>query len=76
MACELLARYPLFGLLTPPQLDALVSTGEERTFSTGETIFQEGSAGVLCKNLVCSGTKTNSVLRSFAVHTSGHTNGF
>lgn len=38
-------RYPLFGLLDVPQLEILRSAGQEVSFSTGETIFQEGTLG-------------------------------
>ncbi|MEZ5950519.1 MAG: cysteine peptidase family C39 domain-containing protein [Planctomycetaceae bacterium] len=40
-----LARYPLFGLFDAPQLEILESAGQEVCFSTGETIFQEGTLG-------------------------------
>lgn len=43
---HLLSRYPLFALLTPKQLNRWIAEGYELTFSTGETIFQEGTAGV------------------------------
>lgn len=45
MLPELLRRCPLFSLLTPRQWDVLVPAGQEATFRTGETIFQEGSRG-------------------------------
>jgi CRP-like cAMP-binding protein len=44
LAC--LQRYPLFNLLTPFQLATWASAGQELTLATGETIFQEGAAGV------------------------------
>lgn len=45
MARADLARYPLFGLLTRPQLDDWLAAGQEAAFAAGETIFQENSAG-------------------------------
>jgi subfamily B ATP-binding cassette protein HlyB/CyaB len=44
LAC--LRRYPLFNLLTPFQLATWLGAGQELTLATGETIFQEGAAGV------------------------------
>ncbi len=42
---DCLRRYPLFDLLTPAQLGAWLKRGQELTAATGETLFQEGSAG-------------------------------
>src|SRR5437764_945991 len=42
MPPDLYRRCPLFSLLTPRQWDVLVPAGQEATFRTGETIFQEG----------------------------------
>ncbi len=44
VAC--LRRYPLLNVLTSSQLSTWLGTGQELTLATGETIFQEGAAGV------------------------------
>jgi CRP-like cAMP-binding protein len=65
---HLLCRYPLFALLTPKQLNRWVAEGQELTFSTGETIFQEGTAGVWVyliiqgKIRIVKKSKTNSLV--------------
>lgn len=65
---HLLSRYPLFALLTPKQLNRWVAEGYELTFSTGETIFQEGTAGVWVyliiqgKIRIVKKSKTNSLV--------------
>lgn len=43
---DCLRRYPLFNLLSPRQLDVWLQGSAELTLSTGETVFQEGAAGV------------------------------
>jgi CRP-like cAMP-binding protein len=45
MARDLLRRYPLFALLDSRHLDGWLAAGQELTFTTGETIFQEGTPG-------------------------------
>jgi CRP-like cAMP-binding protein/predicted double-glycine peptidase len=40
-----LLRYPLFNLLSPAALEGWWAAGQEASFATGETIFQEGSRG-------------------------------
>ena len=45
MAREQLCRYPLFRLLSPRQLDDWVAAGQDLTCATGETVFQENTAG-------------------------------
>jgi CRP-like cAMP-binding protein len=45
MIRELLARYPLLGLLSPGQLDDWIAAGQERSVATGETVFQENTPG-------------------------------
>jgi ATP-binding cassette subfamily B protein len=42
----LLRRYPLFNLLRPSQFDIWLRASQELTFDTGQTIFQEGGAGI------------------------------
>lgn len=65
---HLLSRYPLFALLTPKQLNRWIAEGYELTFSTGETIFQEGTAGVWVyliiqgKIRIVKKSKTNSLV--------------
>jgi CRP-like cAMP-binding protein len=41
-----LRRYPVFNLLNAHQLSTWLTSGQELSFALGETIFQEGSAGV------------------------------
>src|ERR1051325_12131932 len=43
---DCLRRYPLFNLLEPEQLETWLTVSRELPFAVGETIFQEGSAGV------------------------------
>jgi ATP-binding cassette subfamily B protein len=45
MAGKLLARYPLFRLLSARQLDDWIASGKEIACATGETIFQENTPG-------------------------------
>ncbi|MFN9719151.1 MAG: cysteine peptidase family C39 domain-containing protein [Planctomycetota bacterium] len=45
MLQRLLRRYPLFELLDRDAIDALVGQSSEWEFSTGEMLFQEGTAG-------------------------------
>lgn len=45
MPARALAAYPLFALLTSEQLAGWVRSGQEFVCATGETIFQEGTAG-------------------------------
>jgi ATP-binding cassette subfamily B protein len=45
MARKLLERYPLFRLLSAPQLDDWIAAGQEIASATGETIFQENTPG-------------------------------
>ncbi len=45
MAGKSLARYPLFRLLSPQQLDDWIAAGQEIACATGETIFQENTPG-------------------------------
>jgi CRP-like cAMP-binding protein len=45
MTRKLLTRYPLFRLLSAPQLDDWIAAGQEIACATGETIFQENTPG-------------------------------
>jgi CRP-like cAMP-binding protein len=45
MIPELLARYPLFRLLSPGQLGDWIAAGRESDFATGETVLQENTPG-------------------------------
>lgn len=43
---DCLRRYPLFNLLTVSQQEIWLAAGQEMTVAAGETLFQEGAAGV------------------------------
>jgi CRP-like cAMP-binding protein len=45
MTGKLLARYPLFRLLAPRQLDDWIAAGQEVSYPAGATLFQEDTPG-------------------------------